>query len=137
MKKIVTVVTRLAAILIGSAPMAAQPPATVGKGAMAPDDSATAEGGREDAASGRADQMLKKRQQDMLELHGLMHRIRDAKDPKEKSRLMDQHLQMLRDSWQEMKSQRRQKFRPPTRRGGQEPREFGPGGDADVGGDPP
>ena len=74
----------------------------------------------------RAEQMLRKRQEEMIEMHDLMHRIRDAKDPKEKARLMDQHLQMLRDSWQEMRAQRRHRPPPGARRGGQRP-----GGDGD------
>jgi hypothetical protein len=77
--------------------------------------------GAEADISDRAEEMLKKRQQDMIAMHDLMHRIREAKDPQEKSRLMEQHLQMLRDNWEEMRAHRRP--RAALRRGGKSPDE--------------
>jgi hypothetical protein len=91
--------------------IAVEPGASTGHAKAASDDAASDMTGADVSGSGRADQMLRQRQKEMLEMHELMHRIRDAKDPKEKARLMDEHLQMLRDSWEEMKAQRRQRPR--------------------------
>ena len=65
---------------------------------------------QKDAVPESADQseaLLRKRQQEMLDMHDLMHRIRDAKDKNERARLMDEHLMMLKRSWQEMRDQRK------------------------------
>jgi len=65
---------------------------------------------QKDAVPESADQseaLLRKRQQEMLDMHDLMHRIRDAKDKNERARLMDEHRMMLKRSWQEMRDQRK------------------------------
>jgi len=121
----------LIVLATASMPVSAERPPAAGKSAGLP-----ARSGPEDSArSERAEEMLKQRQRDMLELHDLMHRIRDAKDPQEKSRLTEQHLQMLRDNWEEMRAHRRSHQRPPTRRGGQGAAE--PGSDGLPPGDGP
>lgn len=102
-------------VLAGASPQTyAERSATSAKGATSRGSS-----GADADVSDRAEEMLRKRQQDMIAMHDLMHRIRDAKDPQEKARLMEQHLQMLRDNWQEMRAHRRP--RAALRRGGKSP----------------
>ena len=39
-----------------------------------------------------------KMQENMLRMHAQMHKIMDAKDPKERERLMQEHLNMMQDN---------------------------------------
>ena len=122
-----TLVVGLLGLTGGAVALAAEATFATDKDAVAPPGSGAAASGPDAAVPGRTEEMLKKRQQDMLELHELMHRIRDAKEPQEKSRLMDQHLQLLRDSRQGMRAHRGPEQRSGMRRGRQGgPVEAGP-----------
>lgn len=95
------------ALIATSLPVRADPPPAVDKPAVAlSGGAATATTDASTNLPPRVEEALKKRQQDMLAMHELMHRIRDAKDPQEKARLMEQHLQLLRDDWQRLRLHR-------------------------------
>jgi hypothetical protein len=127
-KKLILTAAGCLALAVASPRVFAERPPTSVKGGGTPGG-----GGTDAEFSDRAEEMLKKRQQDMIAMHDLMHRIRDAKDPQEKARLMEQHLQMLRDNWQEMRAHRRP--RAALRRGGKSPDEAEAAG-SPVGEDP-
>lgn len=52
------------------------------------------------------DQILRRRQDQLLKMHELSHRIQDAKDDKERQALKDEQLQLMKEQLHDIREQR-------------------------------
>lgn len=94
-------------ILVGALALAADAWAEPEARASQPGPATTGVGAEAAGLTGEpVDQILRRRQDQLLKMHELSHRIQDAKDDKERQALKDEQLQLMKEQLHDIREQR-------------------------------